>query len=138
MPGTIVVELDELPPVAMIHRRGRLVLMDSAGRVLPYDPRRNPAQLPVASGPDEAIGGLLRRLQVEDPAFFAEIDGAGRDGRAVVLQMGGRRVLFRPDASFEEMRAVKAVAEDLAREGIAYRELDGRYRGYVVVRGRGA
>ncbi|HEX6645156.1 MAG TPA: FtsQ-type POTRA domain-containing protein [Gemmatimonadales bacterium] len=138
LPGTIVVELDELPPVALIHRRGRLVLMDSAGRVLPYDPRRNPSPLPVADGPDEAIGRLLRRVQVEDAGFFARIDGAGRDGRDVVLQMDGRRVLLRPDASFEEMRAVKAVAEDLAREGIAYRELDGRYRGYVVVRGRGA
>src|ERR671912_1834374 len=28
MPGTLVVQLVELPPVAMIHRRGRLVFMD--------------------------------------------------------------------------------------------------------------
>lgn len=138
MPGTLVVELEELPPVALIHRRGRLVLMDSAGRVLPYDPRRTAAALPLASGPDEGIGGLLRRIQVFDAELFRQVDGAAREGRDVVLLIGGRRLLFRPDASFEEMRAVKAAAEDLARKGVAYEELDGRFRGYVVVRGRGA
>ncbi|HEU4828601.1 MAG TPA: FtsQ-type POTRA domain-containing protein [Gemmatimonadales bacterium] len=138
MPGTLVVELEEVPPVALIHRRGRLVQMDSAGRVLPYDPRRTAAPLPLASGPDAGIAGLLRRIQVFDADLFGQVDGAGRDGRDVVLLMGGRRVLFRPDASFEEMRAVKAAAEDLARKGVAYEELDGRFRGYVVVRGRGA
>ncbi|HLS48090.1 MAG TPA: FtsQ-type POTRA domain-containing protein, partial [Gemmatimonadales bacterium] len=116
LPGTLLIELDELPPVAMIHRRGRLVLMDSAGRVLPYDPRRTAPELPVASGPDAVVAGLLRRMQSLDPGLFGRIDGAARAGDDVVLLMGGRRVLFRPDASFEEMRAVKAVAEDLARK----------------------
>jgi cell division protein FtsQ len=138
LPGTLVVELEELPPVAMIHRRGRLVLMDSAGRVLPYDPRRTPAALPLAAGPDATVATLLRRIQVLDAELFGRVDGAAREGRDVVLLVGGRRVLFRPDASFEEMRAVKAAAEDLARKGVAYEELDGRYRGYVVVRGRDA
>lgn len=138
LPGTLVIELDELPPVAMIHRRGRLVLMDSAGRVLPYDPRRTPAPLPLAAGPDEGVAALLRRIQVLDAELFGRVDGAAREGRDVVLLIGGRRVLFRPDASFEEMRAVKAAAEDLARKGVAYDELDGRFRGYVVVRSRGA
>src|SRR5690606_3894107 len=108
-------------------RRGRLVLMDSAGRVLPYDPRRTAPELPVASGPDAVVAGLLRRMQSLDPGLFGRIDGAARAGDDVVLLMGGRRVLFRPDASFEEMRAVKAVAEDLARKGATYAELDGRY-----------
>lgn len=138
MPGTLVVELEETPPVALIHRRGRLVLMDSAGRVLPYDPRRTAAELPLAAGPDATVARLLRRIQVLDADFFGQVDGAARQGRDVVLLMGNRRVLFRPDASFEEMRAVKAAAEDLARKGIGYEELDGRFRGYVVVRGRGA
>ncbi|HEU5050394.1 MAG TPA: FtsQ-type POTRA domain-containing protein [Gemmatimonadales bacterium] len=138
LPGTLVVELTELPPVALIHRRGRLVLMDSAGRVLPFDPRRAAPDLPVADGPDSVVAGLLRRAQVQNTALFAGIESAARAGKDVVLMMGGRRVLLRADASFEEMRALKAVAEDLARKGVAYRELDGRFRGYVVVRGRGA
>jgi cell division protein FtsQ len=138
MPGTLVVSVDELPPVALIHRRGRLVLMDSAGRVLPYDPRRSAAELPLAAGPDAAVAGLLRRIQVLDAELFGQVDGAAREGPDVVLLVGGRRVLFRPDASYEEMRAVKAAAEDLARKGVAYEELDGRFRGYVVVRGRRA
>ena len=38
-------------------------------------------------------------------------------------------------ASAEEMRAVTAVAKDLARKGRSYTELDGRFAGQVVVRG---
>jgi hypothetical protein len=36
------------------------------------------------------------------------------------------------------MRAVTAVAQDLVRKGERYTELDGRFAGYVVVRGAGA
>jgi hypothetical protein len=56
----------------------------------------------------------------------------------VVLEAGGRRLWFRPDATSEEMHAVMAVAQDLARKGRSYAELDGRFAGQVVVRwGRG-
>jgi hypothetical protein len=38
----------------------------------------------------------------------------------------------------EDIRAVMAVAQDLARQGRNYRELDGRFAGQVIVRRAGA
>ena len=138
LPGTLVVRIREYRPVALAVRGPRLVLMDSAGRVLPYDPARSAPDLPVASRPDPRIGALLHRARIVDPALFARIETADRVGDDVVLVIDGRRALFRPDASAQEMRAVTAVAQDLVRLGQRYTELDGRYAGYVVVRGTGA
>ena len=138
LPGTLVVRVREHRPVALAGRGQRLVLIDSAGRVLPYDPARSAPDLPVAARPDPRIGALLHRIRRVDPALFARIETADRAGEDVVLVIEGRRALFRPDASAQEMRAVTAVAQDLVRLGQRYTELDGRYAGYVVVRGTGA
>lgn len=138
LPGTLVVRVREIRPIALAVRGPRLVLMDSAGQVLPYDPARSAPDLPVAARPDPRIGALLRRVQQADPVLFGRIETADRAGDDVVLVIDGRRALFRPDASAEEMRAVTAVAQDLVRLGQDYTELDGRYAGYVIVRGAGA
>jgi hypothetical protein len=112
-----------------------MALMDSAGRILPFDPARAAPDLPIAERADERIGRLLRRVQQLDPALFARVTWAGRSRNDVVLVVDGRRLIFRPGASAEEMRAVTAVAKDLARKGRSYTELDGRFAGQVVVRG---
>jgi cell division septal protein FtsQ len=137
-PGTLIVRIRETPPVALVPRNGRLVLMDSAGRVLPYDPAHSAPDLPIAATPDGRVGRLLRRMQRLDPALFARVETTARAGDDVVLMVDGRRLLFRPEASVEEMRAVMAVAQDLAQKREGYTELDGRFAGYVVVRGTGA
>ncbi len=137
-PGTLVVRIRETPPVALVPRGRRLALMDSAGRVLPYDPAHSAPDLPIAATADARVGALLRRMQRQDPALFGRVSTAARAGDDVVLVVDGRRLLFRPDASVEEMRAVTAVAQDLVRKGERYTELDGRFAGYVVVRGAGA
>jgi cell division protein FtsQ len=137
-PGTLVVRIRETPPVALVPRGSRLALMDSAGRVLPYDPAHSAPDLPIAAKADGRVGTLLRRVQRLDPALFARVTTAARAGEDVVLVVDGRRLLFRPDASVEEMHAVMAVAQDLVRKGQGYTELDGRFAGYVVVRGAGA
>lgn len=138
-PGTLIVRVRESAPVALVPRaRGRLALMDSAGRVLPFDPAYSAPDLPIVARVEARVGQLLRRMQQVDPALFARVATAARLGNDVALIVDGRRVLLRSDASAEEMRAVMAVAQDLARKGEAYAELDGRYSGYVVVRGAGA
>lgn len=138
-PGTLIIRVREATPVALVPRaRGRLALMDSEGRVLPFDPAWSAPDLPVVPNVEARVGRLLGRMQALDPALFARVATAARTGGDVSLVVDGRRVLLRPDASAEEMRAVMAVAQDLARKGESYTELDGRYSGYVVVRGDGA
>ena len=55
----------------------------------------------------------------------------------MVVELDGRRLWFGPAATAEDIRAVTAVAEDLARQGRNYGELDGRFAGQVVVRWAG-
>ena len=54
----------------------------------------------------------------------------------MVVEVGGKALRFRPDASQEDMELVTEVEAQLAREGRKYRELDGRFAGQVIVRGR--
>lgn len=139
LPGTLVVAITEATPVALVGRGGALGLMDSAGRVLPFDPVRAGPDLPVLAAPDPKVGALLRRVQEFDPALFARVQSAAPYGSGdVALTVDGGRLIFRPDATLEEMRGVTAVAQDLARRGLRYQELDGRFSGQVVVRGSAA
>lgn len=138
VPGSVRVAIVETPPVALVRRADTLTLMDARGRVLPFDPVRDAPDLPVAAAPDSLAGMLLARVRELDPALFAQIATASRIGQDVVFDVGGRRLWFRADATAEELHAVMAVAQDLARRGRAYAELDGRFAGQVVVRGRGA
>lgn len=138
LPGTLVLHVTERLPVAVVPVRGRLAYMDSAGRVLPYDPSRAAADLPVADSADPGTGRLLGRVQRFAPGLFGAITEARAVDGDVMLIVEGRRYLFRPDATLEDMRAVQAVAADLVRKGAHFSELDGRFPGTVVVRGMDA
>lgn len=135
LPGTLVVRLVERQPVALVPRAGLLRLMDASGAVLPFDPVRSAPDLPVAATASAAIGRLLNAVRQADPALFSTVTAARLRGRDVALTVQGRQYVFRPDASIEEMRAVTLVAADLAGKGHTFDELDGRFAGYVVVRG---
>ena len=135
LPGTLVVRVQERVPVALVPRGGLLRLMDASGAVLPFDPARSAPDLPVAATATPAIGQLLATVRRMDPALFAKVTAARMRGADVALTVQGRQFLFRPDASIEEMRAVTLVAADLAGKGLPFDELDGRFAGYVIVRG---
>jgi cell division protein FtsQ len=135
LPGTLVIRVTERVPVALVPVDGVLQLMDATGTVLPYDPARSAPDLPVAADATRPIGRLLAAVRQGDPGLFARVTAAAMRGADVVLTVDGRRMLLRPDASTEEMRAVTQVAADLTAKGQAFDELDGRFAGYVVVRG---
>jgi len=134
LPGTLEVELVEAPPVALASRGDGLVLLDARGRVLPFDPLRSAPDLPVAANGDALVTGVLARVRDSDPDLFARIGAAWRVGPDVVLEVGGRRLWFGAQVSAEDIRAVMAVEQALARSGRAYQELDGRFAGQVIVR----
>lgn len=135
LPGTLMVEIVEVPPVALVPGRDGLTAMDAAGHLLPFDPSVAAPDLPLATRADSLVGHLLGQVLAADPALFAQLSSADRDGNWVVLSVGKRRLVFRPDASMETIRAVTAVAQDLARLGRPWQELDGRWAGQVIVRG---
>ena len=134
LPGTLIVALQETTPVALARRGGGLVPLDRRGRVLPFDPLRSAPDLPFAANGDAQVAGVLGRVRDYDPDLFARLGAAWRVGPDVVLEVGGRRLLFGAQVSAEDIRAVMAVAQALARSGRAYQELDGRFAGQVIVR----
>jgi cell division septal protein FtsQ len=134
LPGTLEIVLVEAVPVALAPGNGGMVLLDSLGKVLPFDPAASAPDLPVAASVDKSVARVLARVQEHDPALFARVRAAWRVKDDVLLEVEGRRLWFSPAVTAEDIRAVMAVARDLAREGRNYQELDGRYAGQVIVR----
>jgi cell division septal protein FtsQ len=137
LPGTLRVTVAEAEPVALSDRGGRLVLLDSAGRALPFDPTRPAVDLPLAE-PDSSVAGLLARVRESDPELFARIQRGVRVRQDVALDTEAGRILFRPGASSAEIRDLALVADLLARQGRSWRELDARFLPRVIVRRSGA
>ncbi len=133
-PGTLRIALEEAEPVALAPRGDRLAMVNERAQVLPFDPLRSAPDLPVLIGGGKLVAGALARAKEFDPALFARIDAAWRVGPDVVFEVGGRWYWFVPSLTSEDIRAVTAVEQALARQGRVYQELDGRFAGQVVVR----
>jgi cell division septal protein FtsQ len=137
LPGTLEIVLVEAVPVALAPRVSGMALLDSSGKVLPFDPAASAPDLPIAATPDRVVARVLASVQVNDPVLFARIRAAWRVQDDVILDLDGRRLWLGPAVTAEDIRAVMAVAQDLARQGRNYRELDGRFAGQVIVRRAG-
>jgi cell division septal protein FtsQ len=133
-PGTLRVTLRERVPVALTPRADRLAMIDARGEVLPFDPLASSPDLPVLIGGGALVAGALARVRDYDPGLFARIDAAWRVGPDVVFEVGGRWLWFGPQLTAEDIRAVTAVEQTLARQGRKFLELDGRFAGQVIVR----
>lgn len=137
LPGTLVVEVTEAQAVALAPRQGRLAMVGRNGKFLPFDPALSAPDLPVVGLPDTKVARVLGRLQEIDPELFSRVVTAWAVNGDVVVDVGGRRLWLRTDVTAEVIRAVMAAELVLGQQGRAWEELDGRFAGQVVVRGRG-
>jgi cell division septal protein FtsQ len=137
LPGTLEIVLEEAVPVALTPRPSGMALLDSSGTVLPFDPAASAPDLPITASPDRIVARVLASVLLNDPVLFARIRAAWRVQNDVILDLDGRRLWLGPAVTAEDIRAVMAVAQDLARQGRNYRELDGRFAGQVIVRRAG-
>jgi len=137
LPGTLVVEVTEAQAVALAPKDGRLTMVGRNGKFLPFDPAVSAPDLPVVDRPDATVARVLGRLQEIDPELFSRVVAASQVKGDVLLDLGGRRLWLRPDVTAEVIRAVMAAEQVLGQQGRAWVELDGRFAGQVVVRGRG-
>jgi cell division septal protein FtsQ len=138
LPGTLEIIVEEAVPVALAPRGAGMALLDSSGKVLPFDPAATAPDLPIAASADRVVARVLARVREHDPVLFGRIGAAWRVRDDVILDLDGRRLWFGPAVTAEDIRAVMAVAQDLARQGRKYQELDGRFAGQVIVRRAGA
>lgn len=132
LPGTLRITLREASPVALTALSDRLALMDSAGAVLPFDPTRVPAQLPIATH-DSSVAALLARVKRADRALYERIDAAELDHGDVVFTLGTRRIRLRPEADPDVLHGVSAVIDNLTTNSRPWRGIDARYRNRVFV-----
>ncbi len=135
LPGTLEVEIEEFEPVALAPIDGKLTLVDRRGRSLPFDPTRATTDLPVADA-DPAVAALIDRVRDADPEFFGTITLASRERNVIVVETARYRVLFRVGASIKDIQAAGVVMAEVVRRRMAVTELDARFEGRVVVRGR--
>ena len=135
LPGTLVVRVTEAVPVALAPMPGGLQAVDTSGHVLPLDPARADVDLPVVARPDPQVLRLLAGVRAVAPALFARISAVRRDGAEdLIVTFPDGVVRARVDATPERLADTGPVRADLARRGLAYAELDLRYRDQVVAR----
>jgi cell division septal protein FtsQ len=137
LPSALRVEVTEVAPVALAAGPSGLVPLGRDGRPLPYDPARTPVDAPVVRHADAQVLEALEVVRVSDPGLFAAVTTARVEragGGEVVLELERGRLRLGTPVDPAVVRAVAAVARDLEQVGRPWRELDGRFKGWVVVR----
>jgi len=135
LPGTLVIEVTERVPMALVSTSGGMRVYDERGVALPIDPARVDVDAPVLAERDLALLRMLARIKRTMPTFYArvsEVRRAGRDDILLVLDKESVRVM--PDVSIERLAEVAPVEEDLARKQLRVAEIDLRYRDQVIAR----
>jgi cell division septal protein FtsQ len=153
-PGTVVVIVQENPPVALIQTASGLLPFDSLGRQLPIDPSRTTLDLPIVASMDPVLLKLVGAIRAAEPRVFARIEEARRTGKDEILltlapraedaagaagsktmpQRKSLRVRVPLDLSVERLADIFPVESDLARRQAHVGEIDLRYRDQVIAR----
>lgn len=135
LPGSLRITVHEEAPIAFARGKDGLVPIDADAHPLPYDPAETGFDLPIVERPEVGLTRMLGLVRRVDPDLYEEIDGARRGrGESVILELGEKRLLLRAAAGEADIRDVETVRLHLDRNGVPYRELDARFKGWVVVR----
>jgi cell division protein FtsQ len=135
LPGTLVVEITERWPVALVPTPTGLVPIDEHGVALPIDLTRTNVDAPIVAYRDAGLFRLLGRLHAEAPALYERVSEVGRTGRDEVwLRISSVPVRAMADVSVERLADLGPVEQDLARRQLRAAEIDLRYRDQVIAR----
>ena len=135
LPGTLVVEVEENPPVALVPGTDGFHAYDARGVALPMDLARTPVDAPILARRDVGVLLFLGDLRNEAPAVYdrvSEVRVAGAE--ELVLDLAGTPVRAMRDVTAARLADVEPVEEDLARRGLHAAEIDLRYRDQVIAR----
>ena len=136
LPGTIVVDVIERRPVALVPVGAELRAVDERGVTLPLDPSHTPVDAPVVTAPRDArVYHLLGRMQREAPALYARISSIRPAGSGELLvQVADVPVRTMTSVTLARLSDIEPVERDLARRRLRAAELDLRYRDQVIAR----
>lgn len=135
LPATLVVDVEEEPPVALVAGNTGLEAVDEAGIILPLDPSRVPADLPIIASADSSVLRMLANVRRDDPRVFNEISEVRRTTPdELLLKFASVRIRTGAEVSAQRIADALLVEEDLLRRGLTPAELDLRFRHQVIAR----
>jgi cell division protein FtsQ len=135
LPGTLVVEIVESPPVALVPASTGLRAYDERGVLLPVEPSRADIDVPVLARRDTALLRLLGEIRRDAPVLYQRISELRRLPRGDVwMRVASTPVLATADVTVDRLLELDPVAQDLARRQLRAAELDLRFRDQVIAR----
>jgi cell division protein FtsQ len=135
LPGTLVVEITERVPVALVPANAGFRVYDERGVLLPIDPTRGTVDVPVLMQRDTALLRLLGAVRVGMPGLYARVSSVRRVGRdELVLQLKTGPVRAMSDVSLARLADIDPVEADIARRQLRVVEIDLRFRDQVIAR----
>lgn len=135
LPGTLVVEVSERPPVALVPAAGGFRVYDARGVALPIDPARVSVDAPVLSQADPLVLRLLGAMRVGLPALYARLSAVNTIGKDELrLELKSQPVRAMKDVTLERLADIEPVEADLERRQLRAAEIDLRYRDQVIAR----
>ena len=137
LPGTLIVQVTERHPVALVNAPGGLRAVDERGRRLPLDPSRTPVDAPVvtAAPRDTMVYHLLGAMQREAPSLYAQLSSVRAVGAdEIVLQIANLSVRAMTNVTLARLGDIEPVQRDLMRRQLRAAEIDLRYRDQVIAR----
>ncbi|HKO16691.1 MAG TPA: FtsQ-type POTRA domain-containing protein [Gemmatimonadaceae bacterium] len=135
LPGTLVVEISENLPVALVPTAQGFRAYDARGVALPLDLARTPVDAPILVQRDTALLRLLAGVHRRMPALYDRVSEVRRVGPDELLfQLASVPVRTMRDVSVERLGDIEPVEEDLARRQLRPAEIDLRYRDQVIAR----
>lgn len=137
LPGTLVVDVVERRPVALVAIGNQLRAVDERGVTLPLDPSKTAVDAPVVTAParEPAVYHLLGALQREAPQLYARISSVRSVGAGeLLLQVADLPVRTMTSVTLARLSDIEPVERDLAKRQLRASELDLRYRDQVIAR----
>lgn len=135
LPGTLVVEITERVPVALVPANSGFRVYDEHGVLLPIDPSRVTVDVPVLMQRDTALLRLIGAVRAGMPALYARVSAVRRVGRdELLLQLKAWSVRAMQDVTLDRLAEIEPVEEDLTRRQLRVTEIDLRYRDQVIAR----
>jgi len=137
LPGTLVVEVTERRPVALVSTGEGLRAVDERGVKLPLDPSRTPIDAPIviATRADTGVYHLLGAMQRQSPRLYARLGSVrSLSGGELLLRVADLPVRALTSVTLARLSDIEPVERDLARRQRRASELDLRYRDQVIAR----
>ena len=135
LPGTLVVEITERTPVALVPAAGGFSVYDARGVALPIDLASVNVDAPVLMQRDTALLRLLGAMRADMPTLYARVSMVRRASRdELILQLRTAPVRTMMDVTLERLAELEPVEADLARKQLRVSEIDLRYRDQVIAR----